>query len=127
MAPPPFPMLLFVPAVGIDLLMQARGEKRGFWRDTRLALVLGGAFFVLLLAVQWPFSEFLLSEPSRNAFFAGNQMWGYPDHIGAWCTRFWDKGSDLLGLKSAAAAILYGALQSRIALWFGNWLAEVKR
>jgi hypothetical protein len=127
MAPPPFPMLLFVPAVAIDLLMQTRGEKGGFWRDTRLALFLGGAFFVLLLAVQWPFSEFLLSEPSRNAFFAGNQMWGYPDRIGDWCTRFWDKGSDLLGPKSAVAAILYGALQSRIALWFGNWLAEVKR
>jgi hypothetical protein len=126
MAPPPFPLLLVVPALGIDLLVQAAGRKRGFWRDTGLALLLGAAFFLLLLAVQWPFSDFLLSKASRNAFFAGNAMWGYSDRVGQWCTQFWDPESRL-GIKSSVVAILMGAVAARIALWFGNWLSEVKR
>jgi hypothetical protein len=126
MAPPPFPLLLVVPALGIDLLMQRAGRERGFWRDTGLAIFLGYAFFFLLLAVQWPFSDFLLSKAARNAFFAGNAMWGYPDRLGAWCTQFWKEGG-VLGPQSAADALLFGILQARVALWFGNWLSEVKR
>jgi hypothetical protein len=126
MAPPPFPLLLVVPALGIDFLMQTVGRKRGFWRDTGLALLLGPAFFLLLLAVQWPFSEFLLSPGSRNAFFAGNAMWGYPDRLGQWCTQFWNPENHLT-LKSSLIAMPIAALAARIALWFGNWLSEVKR
>ena len=126
MAPPPFPMLLVVPAFGIDLVMQAAGRKRGVWRATVLAAILTVLFFFLLLAVQWPFSSFLLTKAARNAFFAGNAMWGYPDRLGGWCTRFWDP-DERLGIKSSAVAILYGALMTRVALWFGNWLSEVKR
>ena len=126
MAPPPFPLLLVVPAFGIDLIMQAAGRKRGFWRDTGLALLLGAVFFFLLLAVQWPFSDFLLSKAARNAFFAGNAMWGYFDRVGQWCTQFWDPESRL-GIKSSVVAMLFGAVVARIALWFGNWLSEVKR
>jgi hypothetical protein len=126
MAPPPFPLLLIVPAIGIDLLMQTIGRNRGFWRDTGLALLLSGTFFILLLAVQWPFSEFLLSENSRNAFFAGNQMWGYFDRVGDWCMQFWHD-DQTLGPKSAVVAVLLGTVEARIALWFANWLARVKR
>jgi hypothetical protein len=126
MAPPPFPMLLVVPAFGIDLILQTAGRKRGFWRDTGVAVVLGVTFFLLLFAVEWPFSEFLLSPGARNHFFGGNAMWGYPDRLGSWCTEFWDP-QNRLGVKSALIAIGGGAVASRLALWFGNWLSEVKR
>ncbi len=126
MAPPPFPILLVVPAFGIDLIMQTVGRRRGFWRDTGLAVLLATVFFFLLLAVSWPFSEFLLSPASRNSFFAGNAMWGYFDQLGDWCTRFWND-NNRLGVKSSIVAISIGALAARIALWFGNWLSEVKR
>ncbi len=126
MAPPPFPLLLVVPAFGIDLVMQTVGHKRGFWRDTGLAVLLAAVFFLLLLAVQWPFSNFLLSKAARNAFFAGNAMWGYPDRLGARCTQFREE-DHRLGIKSSVVAILLGAVAARIALWFGNWLSEVKR
>jgi len=126
MAPPPFPLLLVVPAFGIDLIMQTVGSKRGFWRDTGLAFLLAAAFFFLLLAVQWPFSEFLLSKAAENRFFAGNAMWGYWDRLGPWCTQYWDE-DNRLGIKSAVVAILTGGLMARISLWFGNWLSEVKR
>jgi hypothetical protein len=127
MVPPPFPLLLIIPAFGIDVLMQTFGRKRGFWRDTGLAVILSAAFFVLLLAVQWKFSEFLLSSGSRNAFFAGNAMWGYPDHLGDWCTRFWLDDSPKLTLKTALIAVAAGTVGARIALVFGNWLSGVKR
>jgi hypothetical protein len=53
-------------------------------------------------------------------------MWGYSDRVGQWCTQFWDPESRL-GIKSSVVAILMGAVAARIALWFGNWLSEVKR
>lgn len=127
MVPPPFPFLLVVPAIGVDLLMRFFGQRPGFWRDTGLALLLGIVFFVLVFAVQWPFSKFLLSPASRNAFFAGNAMWGYNANLGDWCMRFWNQANDPFTLKAALLAIVFGAAQSRIALWFGNWLAAVKR
>ncbi len=127
MAPPLFPLLLVVPAFGIDLVIQTAGSKRGFWRDTGVALALGAVFFLLLLAVQWPFSEFMLSKGARNAFFgSGDEMWGYPVRVGRWCTQFGYEGNRL-GLKSSFVAILLGAVGARVALWFGNWLSEVKR
>ena len=127
MAPPPFPFLLIVPAFGIDLVMRLFGQRRGFWRDTGLSLLLGIVFFALLLAVQWPFSSFLLSPASRNAFFAGNAMWGYSETVGDWCAQFWKLDTDPFTWKAALLAILFGSVQSRIALWFGNWLSDVKR
>jgi len=127
MVPPPFPILLIVPALGLDLVRRFLGQRRSFWRDTGLALLMGIAFFVLLIAAQWPFAKFLLSPASRNAFFAGNAMWGYNANLGDWCARFWNQANDTFTLKAALLAIVFGSLVSRIALWFGNWLAAVKR
>jgi hypothetical protein len=127
MVPAPFPLLLIVPAFGIDLTIRFLGGRRGFWRDTGLALLLGVLFFSLLIAAQWPFSEFLLSPASRNAFFGGNSMWGYNSRLGDWCMQFWRVKENPLTWPGAAAAVLFAALVSRLALWFGAWLAAVKR
>jgi hypothetical protein len=127
MVPPPFPLLLILPALAIDLLMQRGGRSRGFWADTRLALIIGVGFFLVLLAVQWPFSEFLLSPASRNAVFAGNAMWGYNANLGPWCTQFWDLKEDPFTLKTVCVSIFYACLMTRIGLAFGNWLSTIKR
>ncbi len=127
MVPPPFPLLLIFPALAIDLIMRGLGQKRGFWRDTGLAMGIGVVFFLLVLAVQWPWSTFLLSPASRNPFFAGNAMWGYDAGFGPWRTDFWDVKENPLTIKAAVIACLFGCLQSRIALWIGNWFSNVKR
>jgi hypothetical protein len=106
--------------------MQTLGQKRGFWHDTGMAVLVATVFFFLLLAVQWPFSEFLLSPGAHNHFFGGNMMWGYPDRLGAWCTQFWSE-ENRLTVKSSLMAILTGSITARIALFFGNWLSEIKR
>ncbi len=126
MVPPPFPLLLVVPAIGIDILLRAK-MRRGFWTDTALALAVGVFFFLLLIGTQWLFSEFLLSPMARNPFFGGNAMWGYNDKLGDWCTEFWVDKGNVLTPAVAGIAILYAAIQTRIALWFGNWLSKVRR
>jgi hypothetical protein len=127
MVPPAFPLLLIIPSIGIDLLMRRLGQARGFWRDTGLACLLGLAFFLLLLAAQWPMSQFMLSPASRNAFFGGDMIWSYGNHLGPWRFEFWDIDVDPLTLKAALIAIGLAVFQSRLALWFGNWLSTVKR
>ncbi|MDB6109409.1 MAG: hypothetical protein JWR69_1159 [Pedosphaera sp.] len=127
MVPPPFPLLIIVPALGIDLIMRHLGRRPGFWRDTGLACLLGLVFFLLLLAAQWPFSHFLLSPAARNPFFAGDAMWSYADQLGSWRAEFWHVTEDALTLKAAVIAICLASLNSRVALWFGNWLSAVKR
>src|SRR3989442_2832637 len=52
MAPPPFPLLLVVPAAVLDLLMRRFGAER----DWQLSVVVGLAFLAVVLATQWFFA-----------------------------------------------------------------------
>ncbi|HKV38979.1 MAG TPA: hypothetical protein VJX67_07190, partial [Blastocatellia bacterium] len=81
LVPLDFPILLVIPALAIDLLMR----RFGLNRDWKLSVVLGIAFLVLLLAVQWPFGDFLMSPLSRNYFFATNRF-GY--YISSYSYRY---------------------------------------
>ena len=62
MVPPPFPLLLIIPSLGIDLEPQRLGRGRGFWRDTGLACVPGPC--VLPACCSHP------NGPSRNSCLA---------------------------------------------------------
>jgi hypothetical protein len=129
MVPPSFPLLLVVPALGIDLLLQRIGRRH----DWLLAMALGAGFVALLLAVQWYFGEFLLSPAARNYFFAADQ-WAYLAQPGDWRYRFWRLPKDALGNFDPAAfrrglgiAVLIGMVSSRIGLWWGNGMSRIKR
>src|SRR5207249_1124635 len=56
MVPPPFPLLLVVPAAAIDLLLRRAGRNR----DWILSVAAGLAFLAVFCVVQWFFTEFLL-------------------------------------------------------------------
>jgi hypothetical protein len=127
MVPPPFPLLLIVPALAIDLVMLGFGRRHSFWKDTLLAVVIAVLFFVLLLAVEWPFAKFLLSPASRNAFFAGNAMWGYGSGFGHWRFEFWDSEKNPLTVTGSAIACGFSFVQARMALWIGDWFSKVQR
>ena len=62
MIPPPFPLLLVVPAVAIDLIL-----RRVRINDWLLSVVLGVAFVSAMLAAHWWWGEFLLSPFARNS------------------------------------------------------------
>jgi hypothetical protein len=136
--PPFFPELLIVPAVALDLLLRRAGRPGGALADPAdgagrpdgrtalaLALALGAAFFALVLAAQWSFSELLLSPYARNWFFAADQ-WTYRAHPGAWRYRYWLEG-DAFGPRAAALSLLLAAASARLGLAWGGWLSRVRR
>ena len=123
MVPPLFPLLLIVPAVAIDLILQRTG-KRGGWL---VALSMAAAFLVLFFITQWWFAEFLLTPASRNWFFAGDMQWSYGDGPGGYRYEFWHLDEDPVTARGLGIALLLGTLASRIGLWWGSWMSKVQR
>lgn len=129
MWPTPFPLLLVLPALAIDLVMQrvAWTEGRRSWgRDTLLAVVLGGAFLLVFFPTQWLFSEFMLSPAARNGFFGADQ-WPYFSRPGEWRYRFWSLEAHPVTQSSMIVAFLLAAVSARLGLWWGGWMSRVKR
>ncbi|MEO5580617.1 MAG: hypothetical protein ABIR58_08150, partial [Gemmatimonadaceae bacterium] len=84
MVPHPFPLLLIVPAVGIDLLMRRVGDGR----DWVLSAALGFAFVAMMVAVHWFWAEFMMSPAARNFVFGADQ-WDYTERLGPWRYEYW--------------------------------------
>jgi hypothetical protein len=120
--PPDFPLLLIVPAIAVDLLRpRVRGSNR--WLQ---AGALGSVFFVVFLAVQWAFANFLMTPAAANAFF-GTMYRDYgnpPDSFEALSmfmrpeSNFWT----LMGIGWLVAIVT-----SRIGVGWGAWMRTVKR
>lgn len=121
MVAPPFPLLLVVPAIAIDIIM------RKFRNDWLRATLIGTSFVLLMLAAHWWWGEFLLSPVARNAVFAGDQ-WDYNIRPGPWQHQFWNTAPSLpafvLGIGAAAATAI---VTSRVGLWIGSGMARVQR
>ena len=122
MVPPPFPLLLVVPAVVVDLWMR----RIGTGRDWLLAPLVGVTFLAVLFVTQWFASKFLIS-PASETFFFGANRWNYNSLPGDFEHRFWNiRGDPVTPMKLAVAAVL-AAASARLGLWLGNGLARVKR
>ena len=122
MVPPPFPLLLVVPALAIDLLL-----RRGPSRPWLLAAALGISFVLLMLAVHWWWAEFLLSPAARNFLFGADQ-WDYSARLGDWRYQFWNLQPGLGPLlRGLAIALLFAILTCRLGLWIGSGMARVQR
>jgi hypothetical protein len=122
MVAPPFPLLLVVPAVAVDLLMRRVGPKH----DWTLSLLLGLAFLAAFFVTQWFFSEFLLTPHARNGLF-GVDQWDYSSRLGPWRYRFWNIRADPVTAQGLAIAAGLAVASARLGLWLGNWMARVKR
>jgi hypothetical protein len=129
MVPPPFPFLLVVPAIGIDILVRRFGSGR----DWLLAAAIGVMFLVTFGLVQWYFADFLMSPHARNFFFGADQ-WDYNIRPGVWQHMYWimDRGRD--GVFDATrftqglvVACLCAIVSARAGLGIGNALRRVKR
>lgn len=119
-----FPVLVVVPAVGVDLVMQ-----RPRVRPLLLAPILSVVFLALFLAVQWPFASFLMTEWARNWFFNADNFvyWLSPAGV-EWSRTF---QHDPPGSAPFAVQLMYalalGTLSSYLGLWFGYWMTRVRR
>jgi hypothetical protein len=124
LVPAKFPILIFLPALALDLLWQ----KTRAWKPWKVALVSGFLFIAVLTIVEWPFANFLLSRASENRFF-GTIYFDYnsrPDGYDR-LRRFFhpDYGLTLyLGLLRAA---IYASIGTWIGLSFGRWMRSVQR
>jgi len=122
--PAKFPILILVPAFALDLLWQ----RTRAWKPWQIALASGFVFMAVLVAVEWPFANFLLSKASENRFF-GTMYFDYnsrPEGFDRLRTFFEPTyGLPLVyGLLSAA---LYGSIGAWIGLRFGRWMRSVQR
>jgi hypothetical protein len=119
--PPDPPLLLIVPAVGLDLLMHRIGRGR----DWTLAAAGACVFLIAFAAAQWPFADFLMSPWSRNWVFATHMMgYGVPPEAQA---RWWELAPADNVLAGVPMALALGFVSARVGLWWGNWMSRLQR
>jgi hypothetical protein len=119
-----FPLLLIVPAVVADLLLQ-RLEQRSKW--VKAALV-GPAFVLSFMAVQWPFANFLMSPASRNWIF-GTHYFAYFDPAGILYDAYRFDVTEKPGafVIILALALVASVLTTRLGLAWGDWMRRLRR
>ena len=123
MVPPSFPILLVAPALVVDYAINRLPAGAGRVRQWLIAVSAGVAAVVALGVVQWFFAEFLLTEHARNFFFAGD-LWDYSSPPGAFQYEFWGRP---LAVADAGWVALVAAASALAGLWWGNWMARVRR
>jgi hypothetical protein len=119
--PPPFPIVLVAPALVIDLIVH-----RGPQSDWGRAALMGIGFVLVLLAVQWTVTRYLVSPGSENFLF-GAQRWSYNNTIGPWRYQFWRIQIDPLNGASVVTAVAIAVASARVGLWWGAWMGRVRR
>lgn len=129
MIPMQFPLLLVVPALGIDLLMRRLGRDASPRRDWRNAVLFAIAFVALFAAAQWPFASFLHSPAARNPVF-WTHLFPYSVPADAIPRRyvFFDPGGSGASLATGMlVAVVLATLSARAGLAWGRWMRQVKR
>jgi hypothetical protein len=122
---PYFPSLIIVPAVCLDLLRE-RFRNRAPWFKSAL---LGIGFLATLIAVQWPFADFLMSSHSRNWFFATADFPYYwlPTSPSVRHVFFaWESTPTRL-FEGMLIALIAAIIGSRIGLGWSRWMRSVRR
>ena len=132
MAAMQFPLLLVVPGLAIDLLMQRFGKDGSAKRDWATAPVYALAFLAALLVVQWPFANFLMSPAARNwVFFVGRDMsYAVPPTTRLWNHQFVSQPGEANALafgKNLLLALAFGTVSARLGLSWGRWMKKVMR
>jgi len=127
--PPPFPLLLVVPALAIDGLLRVVPAGAGRAAAVSHALEAGVAFFGLFALVQWRFSTFLLSGGADDWFFAGGgREWPFFLRIDPSARNaFWDGVSPALDGASATLAAGLAIASAGAGLVVGGALRELRR
>ena len=123
--PPPFPLLIVVPALGIDLL---RPRLRR-WNRWRISVVFGVVFLGTFVAVQWPFANFLQSPAARNWVFGAQYFPFFVPLDDEWVryvfTQVESSVSEFWFRMALTLAI--AILSARGGLSLGGWMRRVRR
>jgi len=123
--PPPFPLLIIVPALAIDWL---RPRLQGWNRWSRSA-AFGGVFLGTFVAVQWPFANFLQSPAARNWFFGAQYFPFFVPSTDEWVRHVFTRveSSSLAFWLVLALTLVVATSSSRAGLSLGGWMRRVRR
>ena len=125
MVPLEFPTLLIVPAILLDWLLNRFGAKNKWL----LAVMLGTGYLAVMLAVHWPFGNFMISPAARNWIFGQNYfpyMQSPSDYHYQW--EFVDlAGTTGLFLRGMGIALVTAIIGSRVGLAAGDALRRLRR
>ncbi len=126
-----FPLLLVVPAFAIDLVRNAVGQGRSWWRDIIIVVLCAAAFVALFAFTQWHFSKFLIGPHGQNWFFGADRHWGYTERPNDWRNKFWDARGSLehapIVVRTYFYAFIGALISSSLGLIVGNWMSKVRR
>lgn len=128
MLPPPFPLLLILPSIGLDLLHCRLAQSRPADGTLPLSLSAGTIFVALFVPVQWFFSQFLLSPAADNWFFAGGgRHWPYFLKIDQSRVMFWNNARDAVSIETFVLAAALASASACLGLMTGRWVRKVQR
>jgi hypothetical protein len=120
-----FPILLVIPALLIDLLIQ-RGKERNKWILAGLiALIFVGSF----VPAQWYFAEFLTTEAGRGWFFGRFSLPYFvdPNYPYRYAFHPYQVSQGMELVQGLGIALVLAFLSSRVGLSWGKWMSQVKR
>ncbi|MBW3570034.1 MAG: hypothetical protein KY467_02900 [Gemmatimonadetes bacterium] len=125
MMPPQFPLLLIVPAVAVDLVLQRWGARKKGWM---LAAVLGVVFVAALFAAQWPFADVLNWLATRETFM-NQHLRPYMNGPDSSFARgeYFNAASGAALAQGLGIAVVLAVLSARAGLGWGSFMARVKR
>jgi hypothetical protein len=106
-----------------------------FSKDKPLALtrwaqaaIMGIVFLVAVIAVQWPFADFLNSSGSANWFFGTtHHPYMVPNDWPGVRGAFLNFESTYQFWRNMALAVFFAIICMRLGIAFGNWMRKVKR
>ena len=120
-----FPLLIVVPALAMDLILQ----RSSAWRPIAGGLVAGLVFLITFMVVQWPFANFLMSPLARNRFF-GAQYMDFstpPQSFYARNEFFFNESTPQQFWRGMLIAALISCLTMWVGLRAGQAMQKVKR
>jgi hypothetical protein len=116
--------LIIVPAIVLDLVW----KRTRNWKTWQVALLSGAVFVAVLVAVEWPFANFLMTPASANRFFGtmyfdyNSPSWGV-DRM----RRFIEVQQGVALFRGLGIAAICAAISTWIGLSFGGWMRKVQR
>lgn len=127
--PPPFPLLLVIPALAIDALLRILPERGDASPWPMRALETGVVFAALFIVTQWLFAGFLLSPAADGWLFAGGgRHWPFFLRIDpSATTAFWHTPDEAFTLARAAAAVALAIVATALGLALGSGMKRAVR
>ncbi len=123
--PLPFPLLLIIPGLALDLIRFSLEKANPFLSNVIIILLAPLFFTVTFFYTQYHFGSFLLSESAQNWFFATHKHWGYQETLGPWSYRFWNTAVEDLGQHQYLFYYAFGSCL--LAILAGLWMGRIRR